>query len=196
MTPELILGLVGSITGCLSLGYSINKILSERAKIDIKLITADNSTIPSTFSFSGHQHFDDYPSQPFRIIVKLAVINKSSLPIYLLDAKIISKAGKIEYLSNPYSYAQRKYTASMEDGTKVHYSVEEAQIKFPKSLSSYEPAYGFLFFPWVSQNFDSMKNENWRIVLNTSRGSFKSDYFKLPHLSNVINTSHIKDDDI
>lgn len=161
MQWAFILGLIGTITGVISLTIHIMKYLNERAKINIYHETG--VYFPVKFE-------EDKYDSPNRLVIFVRIENLSDKPNSVLEF-FLEMPGYQKLSSDSSAEPLENYTISKTKSVTKYIQAGEKQLKPIFVLSAYEAREGFIFFPFCPIITEDFSEGIFTVV--TSRKAFK-----------------------
>lgn len=172
MTNEFILGLIGSVTGCISFGLTIFRFIEERTNIIIELPFYEGK---QSLYFFDAKRLEDHYAKPYRSIIKARIFNDSCRPVHIYEFRLEIK-GVGTFVSNEYSVPANTYTFHLDGLNQVDVPISNDLVKPIVEMPAFSVKNGSIFFPRV----DELPNDEYqaRLIVVSSRKKFFSREFK------------------
>ena len=190
---ELVLGLIGTVTGCISFGYNLYRFIEECVSISIEFPDYENysaTRFTSKTCFFSAETVADYYQAPYRAFVQARIINNSSRPIHILEFRLQIQGHKSQIISNEYSVPADTYSFKVDNNNTLHVKAARDVIKPIIELPAFSAKEGLVFFPLI----DKLDKDYYtaELIAVVSRKTllrsrhFKSASFTLPRKINAL----------
>ncbi|MCD7998964.1 MAG: hypothetical protein LUH21_17220 [Clostridiales bacterium] len=160
ITVTQIIAIIGCVTGCISLGITIFRFLSEQFKLKIKFSKTED------YFFERLKSFPNYNTK-YQAAIRVEFINSSSYPLTIID--IIGEVNKTFIRFQEYPESQLRILKSTNKPNVNLFDPEEylvlpmdKQIILPLRLQPFDAYEGYMFFPF----FPDIESEAATVILH------------------------------
>ncbi|WP_312339436.1 hypothetical protein [Anaerospora hongkongensis] len=143
---SLLIGLIGAISGLVSAKIAFDQYQETKAKLKIELV--DNAIyFPVKSKNDDYANNINYP--PYRAIIKITLINKSSVPITITGFELLDQENNILATSTALDKPAETYILGyLQDKIPIYAMLKDNRnLKPILNIAPHDAKDGFIFFP-------------------------------------------------